>query len=60
MSITYDLDDLVNGSGKQTNFTTQLLKLIFKADGGNVEKLRLGYPDVVKAVEHYKKTGEIK
>ena len=59
MSIVFDLHDLVNGSGKQTNFTTQLLKLIFKADYSNKERLRKGFPTAVKTVEHYQKTGEI-
>jgi len=60
MSIAYDLHDLVNGSGKQTNFTTKLLKLIFKADAFNLEKIRMGFPAEVQAVEHYLKNGEAK
>ena len=59
MSKEYDLHDLVNGTGKQTNFTTMLIKLIFKADDNNIEQLRLGFPDVVAMVENYRKTGEI-
>lgn len=59
MSIVFDLHDLVKGSGKQTNFTTQLLKLILKADESNREKLRKGFPTAVKTVEHYQLTGEI-
>lgn len=59
MSLAYDLNDLINGSGMQTNFTTMLLKLIFKADEYNLKKLRKGFPEAVEIVEHYQKTGEI-
>ena len=59
MSKEYDLHDLVNGTGKQTNFTTMLIKLILKADDNNIEQLRLGFPDVVEMVEAWRVTGEI-
>ena len=59
MSLQFDLHDLVNGSGKQTNFTTQLLKLIFKADNHNKELLRKGFPNAVSTIEEYQKTGNI-
>ena len=59
MSIRIDLDRIVNGSDKQTNFTTRLLKLIFTADLVNKAKLARGFPNAVHAVEHYKDTGEI-
>jgi len=53
MSIKIDMEIMLNGDDHQTNFGTQLLKLIFKADGQNKEKLRLGFPQAVRAVEHY-------
>lgn len=59
MTIKYDLDRIVNGNDNQTNFTTQLLKLIFKADLMNKAKLARGFPNAVRTVEHYKDTGEI-
>ena len=59
MSIKIDMEIMLNGDDHQTNFTTQLLKLIFKADQSNKEKLRLGFPQAVRAVEHYQRTGEI-
>lgn len=59
MSIAFDLREITQGSDRQTNFTTQLLKLIFKADNSNKEKLRKGFPEAVEAVERYQKTGEI-
>ena len=57
MGLQFDLHDLVNGSGKQTNFTTQLLKLIFKADNHNKELLRKGFPNAVFTVEQYQQLG---
>ena len=59
MSLQYDLHDLINGSGKQTNFTTLLLKAIFKADNNNLELLRKGFPNAVKAVDYYTANSEI-
>jgi len=59
MSIKIDLISIVNGPDKQTNFTTQLLRLIFKADSRNKELLREGFPNAVQTVEEYQATGEI-
>ena len=59
MSIKIDMEIMLKGGDYQTNFTTRLLKLIFKADESNKEKLRLGFPNAIKAVEHYQRTGEI-
>jgi len=59
MTIKIDMEIMLNGDDHQTNFTTKLLKLIFKADNQNKEKLRLGFPQAVRAVEHYRKTGKI-
>ena len=59
MSIKVDMEIWLNGDDHQTNFGTQLVKLIMKADGQNKEKLRLGFPEAVKVVEHYQLTGEI-
>lgn len=59
MGIQVDMEIMLNGDDHQTNFTTQLLKLFFKADDINFEKLRLGFPEAAKAVEHYRLTGEI-
>ena len=59
MTIKIDMEIMLNGDDHQTNFTTQLLKLIFKADTPNRGKLALGFPSAVRAVEHYKRTGLI-
>ena len=58
MSYKIDLD-IIHGSNSQTNFGTLLLKLCFKADRSNLEKLRLGFPNAVKTVDHYRQTGEV-
>jgi hypothetical protein len=60
MSLQFDLHDLVDGSGKQTNFTTGLLKLIMKADSHNKELLRNSFPNAVSTVEGYQQTGIIR
>ncbi len=59
MTIRIDMEIMLKGDDHQTNFTTMLLRLIFKADSQNKEKLRLSFPQAVRAVEHYQKTGEI-
>ena len=58
MSLKVDLN-IIHGSDDQTNFGTLLLKLCFKADRSNLEKLRLGFPNAVETVGHYRKTGEV-
>ncbi len=60
MSLQFDLHEIVEGSDRQTNFTTLLLKLIFKADQRNKELLRKGFPNAVMTIEEYQKTGIIK
>ena len=57
MTIKYDLDRIINGNDNQTNFTTQLLKLIFKADAHNKELLRQGFPNAVLTIEEYRDRG---
>jgi hypothetical protein len=59
MTLHIDLHEIVNGRDKQTNFSTMLLRLIFKADQHNKEQLRKSFPNAVKMVETYKDTGEI-
>lgn len=60
MSLQFDLHGIVDGGDKQTNFSTMLLRLIFKADQHNRELLRKGFPHAVMTVEEYQKTGIIK
>lgn len=44
--------------GWGTHFGVKLLDLIAKADGGNRERLRLGFPNYVEAYELWHKEGE--
>ena len=41
-------------AGEGTWFNAHLLRLIAKADNNNLELLRKGFPDEVKAVEDYR------
>ena len=59
MSLKIDMEILFNGGDHQTNFTTQLIKLIIKGDMKNRAKLAKGFPNAVKTVQHYECTGEI-
>lgn len=59
MTAQIDLYKILKGNDDQTNFTTMLLKLVFKADDFNRARLRLVFPEEVKLVEHYIATGEI-
>jgi len=57
MTVEYDLHDLMFSGGRQTNFTTMLIKLILKADDTNKERIRMGFPHEVEVVENYLMTG---
>lgn len=46
-----NLDEIMNGHGDW--FTAQLLRLCAKADSVNLERIRLGFPDVVAAYEDW-------
>ncbi len=48
-----NLGDLLFGEGDW--FTAKLLRLISKADSKNLEKLRLGFPEEVEALELWRK-----
>lgn len=47
-----EIQTILRGHGDW--FTAQLLRLIAKADEGNKEKLRLGFPAEVELVEKYR------
>jgi len=59
MSLAVDMALLQRDGERQTNFSTKLLVLIPKADLHNRELIRKGFPNAVKTVEYYLKTGEI-
>jgi hypothetical protein len=53
----HNIGSLLAGEG--TWFNAHLLRLIAKADNSNMEKLRKGFPEEVKAVEEYRQEGPI-
>lgn len=59
MSLKNDLDNIVNGKNDATNFSTQLMRIVFKADMSNKAKLYTVYPNLVTTVGRYQDTGEI-
>ena len=59
MSLKIDLDNIVNGKNDATNFSTQLMRIVFKADVRNTFKLGNEYPNLVKTVLSFMETGEI-
>ena len=59
MSLEVDFRNVLNGRNDINNFNSELIRLIWRADRINRAKLKQVYPNAVKMVEHYKKTGEI-
>ena len=59
MPLKMDLDNIVNGQNDATNFSTQLMRIVFKADPSNRYKLTTVYPNLVKTVRQFMDTGEI-
>ena len=45
-------------AGEGTWFNARLLRLISRADSNNLELLRKGFPEQVKAVEKFRATGK--
>lgn len=56
MTLKTDLYDIVNGANKATNFSSQLMRIVFKADMSNRAKLHTLYPNLVRTVQHWKDT----
>lgn len=59
MSYKIDLNNIVNGKNDFTNFSAQLMRIVFKADWRNRNKLAREYPNLVKTVTQFQNTGEI-
>ena len=59
MPLKIDLENIVNGKNKATNFSSQLMRIVFKADRRNIMKLGKEYPNLVKTVVNYRNSGEI-
>lgn len=58
MSLKNDLVNIVEGKNDATNFSTQLMRVVFKADSANMWRLRRVYPNLVNTVGRYQATGE--
>ena len=58
MSLKIDLENIVEGRDDATNFSTQLMRIVFKADIINKAKLRSIFPNLVRTVQAFMDTGE--
>ncbi|GAI96623.1 unnamed protein product [marine sediment metagenome] len=58
MPLKIDLENIVEGKNDFTNFSAQLMRIVFKADIINKAKLSTVYPNLVRTVQHYMDTGE--
>ncbi len=59
MPLKIDLQNIVGGKNDATNFSAQLMRIVFEADGTNTAKLRLLYPNLVLTVRHFMESGEM-
>lgn len=59
MSYKIDLENITVHGNDHTNFGTELLRLVMKADLNNLARLRQAFPNAVKTVEEWRETGEI-
>jgi len=57
MSLKNDLENIVEGKNDGTNFSTQLMRIVFKADSANKSRLRQVYPNLVNTVHRFQSTG---
>ena len=58
MPLKIDLENIVEGKNDFTNFSTQLMRIVFKADVINKAKLHTVYPNLVRTVQTFMDTGE--
>lgn len=59
MPLKIDLENIVKGRDDATNFSAQLMRIVFKVDRRNRAKLAREYPNLVRTVTEYQETGEI-
>lgn len=59
MPLKIDLENIVEGGNDATNFSAQLMRIVFKADMRNKAKLAHEYPNLVRTVTEYQAAGEI-
>ena len=58
MPLKIDLENIVEGKNDFTNFSTQLMRIVFKADVVNKAKLHTVFPNLVRTVQTFMDTGE--
>ena len=58
MSLKNDLENIVDGKNDATNFSAQLMRIVFKADRANKWRLNRVYPNLVTTVHRYQTAGE--
>lgn len=58
MSLKMDLENITEGKNDFTNFDTQLMRIVFKADVINKAKLHTVFPNLVRTVQAFMDTGE--
>lgn len=58
MTLKIDLENIVEGKNDATNFSTQLMRIVFKADVINRVKLCSVYPNLVCTVRTFMDTGK--
>ncbi len=54
MTLKTDLDNIVNGDGKETNFASQMMKMYMRADGTNRFKIHSVWPNLADTVDGWK------
>lgn len=57
MSLKIDLENIVEGKNDATNFSAQLMRIVFKADRANKWRLNQVYPNLVTTVHRFQTTG---
>lgn len=58
MSLKADLENITEEKNNATNFTAQLMRIVFKADVINKAKLHTVFPNLVRTVQAFMDTGE--
>lgn len=58
MPLKVDLEHIVEGKNDATNFASQLMRIVFKADIINKAKLHSIFPNLVRTVQTFMDTGE--
>jgi len=58
MGLYHDMHDIVNGSNKTTNFSSEMIRIVLKADTANISKLGTIYPNLVRTVQYWRDSSD--